>query len=188
MLIMMVITLFMVSYPCQAQAKPVAGTAADINYAKLLWQAMITAKLTGPNATKLIPFYGGAKPHGTILELTSQLLTINNHQGLVVVKKNYHGKQINEQKVSQNRAAYLKAYTVMYQREAGYDPDNNNWFWVKYKADGSLFIKKTRLQQVALAGRLFKGKNWQESTGCIYCHAAAGGGDYLFYDLKKFTP
>ena len=26
----------------------------------------------------------------------------------------------------------------MLQREAGYDDDNDNWFWVKYAPDGSV--------------------------------------------------
>jgi hypothetical protein len=59
------------------------------------------------------------------------------------------------------------------QREVGYDPDNNDWFWVKYGPDGTVDENDAG---VALAGRVAKGA----STGCIACHANAAAGDYLF--------
>jgi hypothetical protein len=61
----------------------------------------------------------------------------------------------------------------MYQREAGYDADNQNWFWAKYKPDGSLHKNPKGMQ---LAGRVAKGK----PKGCISCHKVAPGGDYIF--------
>ena len=41
-------------------------------------------------------------------------------------------------KVINNPQKWLKATTVMYQKKAGYDPQYQDWFWVKYKPDGSL--------------------------------------------------
>jgi hypothetical protein len=55
---------------------------------------------------------------------------------------------------------YLGAITVMYQRKEGYDPENNNWFWAKYKPDGSL---DKNPKGMALAGRVAKGM----PQGCI---------------------
>ena len=81
----------------------------------------------------------------------------------------------------QNRAKHLSSYTVMFQRETGYDNDNQNWFWAKYKPDGTLFAKKIGEKQVKVAGRFLKGKDQADNRGCIYCHASAGGGDYIFY-------
>ncbi len=54
----------------------------------------------------------------------------------------------------------LGAVTVMY-RVKGYDSDAGDWFWAKYKADGS--IEK-------------EGK----VAGCIGCHTAAIGNDWIF--------
>lgn len=54
----------------------------------------------------------------------------------------------------------LDAVTVMYKSE-GYDPEAGDWFWLKYAADGT--IQK-------------EGK----VAGCIGCHAAVKGNDWLF--------
>ncbi|KPP84625.1 MAG: hypothetical protein HLUCCO07_05865 [Rhodobacteraceae bacterium HLUCCO07] len=63
------------------------------------------------------------------------------------------------------------AHTVMFRREAGYDPDNADWFWVKYLPDGSLDKNPSG---TPLAGRVGKGMD----EGCIACHA--GVEDYVF--------
>jgi hypothetical protein len=34
--------------------------------------------------------------------------------------------------------AHVAAYTVMFRRNMGYDPEDGNWFWIKYPPDGSL--------------------------------------------------
>jgi hypothetical protein len=64
----------------------------------------------------------------------------------------------------------------MYKRESGYDPDNQNWFWAKYTPGGGLHVKEAKGMKIKLAGRVAKGK----SEGCISCHRAAGGGDYVY--------
>jgi hypothetical protein len=69
-------------------------------------------------------------------------------------------------------AKYLKAVTVMLKRP-GYDPETMDWFWAKYKADGSL---DTNPAGMMLAGKVAKGK----PKGCIACHTAAPGGDMMF--------
>jgi hypothetical protein len=61
----------------------------------------------------------------------------------------------------------------MFKRETGYDADNQDWFWVKYKANGELHTNDKGMQ---LAGRVAKGK----PKGCIACHTAAPGGDYIY--------
>ncbi len=66
---------------------------------------------------------------------------------------------------------HLGAITVMFRREAGYDEDNQNWFWVKYLPDGSL---DKNAKGMALAGMVAKGAD----VGCIACHS--GDEDYLF--------
>ena len=53
-----------------------------------------------------------------------------------------------------------------------YDAENADWFWVKYKADGSLDVNP---KGALLAGRVVKGGD----KGCIACHKGAGP-DMLF--------
>jgi len=73
----------------------------------------------------------------------------------------------------------------MFEREAGYDADNQNWFWVKYKPGGGLDARQLGGKQVPLAGRIAKGNTVEENGGCIYCHSSAGGRDYIFYPSVK---
>lgn len=168
-----------------AAAGPAFGLADDVTYAATLWRAMVTARLVGPDEKKQEPFFGGAKPHGEILEIAYQNLEVDGHTGFIVVKKNYDGAGVSEEAVARDRASFLTSITVMFEREAGYDPDNQNWFWVKYKPGGSLDTKEVEGAAVALAGRIAKGKPGEENRGCIYCHSSAGGRDYIFYPRVK---
>jgi hypothetical protein len=161
------------------------GSTSDVSYAKKLWQVMVNTRLVGPDAKPLKPFFGGAKPHGIILEIVSQQLRVEAHTGFIVVKKNYDGEGVTEASVANNRAKYLSSITIMYQREVGYDLDNQNWFWVKYKPDGSLFTANFKDMPVGMAGRILKGETREQNGGCIYCHSSAGGSDYIFYPNIK---
>ncbi len=155
--------------------------SSDVQYAQKLWMSMERTKIVGPSAVREKPFFGGAKPHGMILELAYKTIDVGGHRGFVVVKKNYDGSGVTVDRVIADRKKYLASMTVMYRREAGYDEDNQNWFWVKYHPDGSIFQKMINGSKFYLAGRLMKGKTPDENGGCIYCHASAGGGDYVFY-------
>ena len=148
------------------------GTAMDTDYAQQLWQALNKAKLAGNGAIETVP-YKGQPPHGAVLETFNSHLSVAGHNGVVYVKRNYGGKDITRSRVVNNRGKYLKAITVMFKREKGYDPENKDWFWAKYKPDGSLHSNP---KGMLLAGRVAKGMN----MGCIACHRAAPGGDYLF--------
>jgi len=63
--------------------------------------------------------------------------------------------------------------------EKGYDPDDKDWFWVKYAPDGTVL---TNPKGMKLAGRVAKGMD----KGCIACHAGAPGGDMVF-NHDKFS-
>jgi len=117
----------------------------------------------------------------TALNDTANAADIVDHSGFLVLKRNYNGKGVSIATVRQNRKKHLTSITVMYQREPGYDEDNLNLFWAKYKPDGSLFSKSMQGQTLQLAGRLIKGKTSEDNKGCLYCHSSAGGGDYIFY-------
>jgi hypothetical protein len=164
---------------------PPFGTNEDITYAGKIWSTMEIERLVGENEARLKPFFGGAKPHGMVLELVYKNITVNNHDGFIVVKKNYDGMDVTVESVKNNRAKYLSSITIMYQRESGYDKDNRNWFWAKYTPGGGLFQKKIEGKIIQMAGRIWKGKTIDQNKGCLYCHRSAGGGDYIFYPEIK---
>lgn len=165
------------------------GSPAEVAYAGRLWSALQGVRMVGPESRPAEPFYGGAKPHGEYLELHWGDVTVDGHTGFVVVKKNYDGAGVSETAVARDRARFLSSITVMFRRAAGYDADNQDWFWVKYGPGGALFSKTVGTRDVALAGRIAKGKAPESNTGCIYCHASAGGRDYIFYpQIKRPRP
>ena len=147
------------------------GGEDDVNYAKQLWNSMSSASYVGDNSIMSTP-YTGQHPHGAVLDTIEGPVLMGNKLHHVIIKRNYGGEGVSKMAVANNPAKYLKAVTVMLKRE-GYDPENNDWFWVKYKADGSLDKNPKGMQ---LAGRVAKGM----PVGCIACHKAATGGDMIF--------
>jgi hypothetical protein len=163
------IAMAMLGTPALAQDAPF-GTDADAEYAALLWDVMIQAKLAGDGAVQTVPYDGGA-PHGMMLETFYSTATINGHTGDLVIKRNYGPEGVDADAIMMDPAKHLGAVTVMFRREAGYDDDNQNWFWVKYLPDGTL---DKNPKGMMLAGRVAKGAE----AGCIACHS--GVDDYLF--------
>jgi len=155
-----------------SQAAPPFGGKDSQAYAAKLWAAMTQARLVGAKALHTTP-YEGQDPHGVILETIDTTLAVGGHTGAVIVKRNYGPKGVTKEQVSNNPGKHLKAVTVMFKRKKGYDKDNANYFWAKYNADGSL---QKNPKKMALAGRVAKGMD----AGCIACHLAAPGGDYVF--------
>ena len=159
------------SLPMIALAAPF-GNEADISDAKDVWKASLDAGFVGESAIVTRP-YKGMPPHGLILELLEKDVNINGKKGALVVKKNYGGNGLTINDVIGDPQKYLKSVTVMFKREAGYDEENKNWFYAKYASDGSL-LKNPK--DMKLAGRVAKGA----PTGCISCHKAASGGDFIY--------
>jgi len=154
-----------------AQDAPFGGED-DIAYAGLLWEVMEDARLVGDNALYGYP-YAGIEPHGFLLETFYEEATVDGHTGTLVVKRNFGPEGVETDTVIGDPDGSLAAVTIMFQREAGYDEENQNWYWVKYLPDGSLDQNPAGMQ---LAGRVGKGAD----QGCIACHVGAGGDDYLF--------
>ncbi|MFQ5932221.1 MAG: cytochrome P460 family protein [Nitrospiraceae bacterium] len=130
----------------------------DAEMAKELWRKLEAAQYRDNWAT--VPgkgtFYRGQIPHGLLL---STYLNPEAERGMtskrgrtpdnsIIVKENYAPDKT------------LLALTVMY-KEAGYDPEHNDWFWAKYGPDG----------EIQVAG---KGK------GCITCHGSVRSNDFIF--------
>ena len=146
------------------------GNTADTTYADILWQDLNKYNLNSTPAT----LYVGGPPHGKVREVLEG--NINGRR--VIVKRNYGGEGVSVEAVKENRAKYLKAITVMAKQETGYDPDNHNWFWAKYKPDGRLHKNP---KGMLLAGRVAKGMD----KGCIACHKSASGSDMVFVHNKE---
>ena len=146
------------------------GTDHDTEYANLLWAVMNASNLAGPNSIQTYP-YEGIAPHGMMLQTFYTTATINGHTGDLIVKRNYGPEGVTEDEVLMDPAKHLGAITVMFRREAGYDDDNQDWFWAKFLPDGSLDKNAGGME---LAGRVAKGAD----VGCIACHS--GVDDYVF--------
>jgi hypothetical protein len=152
------------------------GGKEDVAFAKQLWSTLQAAKLAGPNRINVEPFVGN-EPHGAIQQVLSTKVTIDKRSAKVIVKVNHGGKGATVDTVYANPNKYLGAYTVMFKKPDGYDPENKNWFWAKYMPNGEI-IKNPK--GMLLAGRVAKGMD----EGCIACHTVVGG-DNLEVLLKE---
>ncbi|WP_022661266.1 cytochrome P460 family protein [Paucidesulfovibrio longus] len=63
-------------------------------------------------------------------------------------------------KENYDEAKTLKAITVMY-KVKGFNPEAGDWFWAKFAPDGTVQASGT-------------------PGGCIGCHSAVAGNDYIF--------
>lgn len=133
------------------------GTSEDVAYGDKLWKQL---EERGYNSTPSV-VYEGTTPHGQVVEVLEGKIDGKT----VLVKRNYRGENLTVADVIQDRAKYLKAITVMKKREEGYDPENQNWFYAKYKADGSYFKK---MGMIPVVGRVAKGI---DNKNCISCHS-----------------
>ena len=146
------------------------GTDADAQYADRLWSIMQDLNLVGDDMVRSFP-YEGIAPHGMMLETFYTTATVGDHSGDLIVKRNSGPEGVSVDEVLADPSKHLGAVTVMFRREAGYDADNLDWFWVKYLADGTLDKNPKGMR---LAGRVAKGAD----VGCIACHS--GEDDYVF--------
>ena len=148
---------------------PYFGGDADVAFAKALWHSLSAGQLVGATAINVYPFNGN-QPHGAIQQVTDSTVTVNGQTGRVIVKRNHGGEGADIKSVYANPERHLKAVTVMFKREAGYDSENLDWFWAKYTPAGEI---DKNPKAALLAGRVGKGG----SAGCIACHKALGGED-----------
>lgn len=153
-------------------ASSVALAGEDkVGYAGKLWGELEKNGMVGADSLMSTP-YQGVHPHGAILDTIERKVTVGNNTGVAIVKRNYGGKGVSKSEVANNPGKWLKAVTVMYKR-SGYDPEDKDWFWVKYSPKGEV-LKNPK--GMPLAGMVGKGAN----AGCIACHKAAPGGDFVF--------
>lgn len=158
--------------PVSTGPMPDFGGDDSVAYAGTLWRRLVERNLAGPGALSAKP-YEGTHPHGIVLVSYETPLKMGAHTGVVVVKNNYGGEGVSVSAVADDPDRYLESVTVMFKREPGYDVDNKDWFWAKFKPEGNVDVNSGG---VPLAGRVAKGK----PEGCIACHKLAPGADYVF--------
>lgn len=141
------------------------GGSLEVAYSKLLWEKM---EAIGLNSTPANLYIGGP-PHGAVREVLEGKIDGKR----IIVKRNYGGEGVALDTVAKDRAKYLKAVTIMIKMPEGYDKKNNDWYWVKYKADGTLH---TTPKGDKIAGKF---------PGCISCHNSASGADLVFKHNKE---
>lgn len=111
------------------------------------------------------PYYQGTQPHGALLSTYLNQQAMEGLEamrdrgepdlpfGSIIVKENYMPDST------------LAAVTVMYKVEM-YDPEHNDWWWMKRLADGT----------VEASGRV---------ESCIQCHQQAQDFDYLMTAMSQ---
>lgn len=159
---------------------PPFGGPEDVTFAKKLWTQLEAERFVGENALRATTYEGGTPPHSETLITLQGTVTIDGHTGLAFVKKNFRDGEAaaTEEQVFADPDKYLAMYTVMYRREAGFDPDNQNWFWVIYMADGSIRKAPNGME---LAGKIAAGMTLEQMpANCIACHKLADGDDYVY--------
>lgn len=152
-----------------ADNSPFFGGNSDVIFAQALWTSMDNNNLVGDDAINVYPFKGN-QPHGAIQQVLDTDIEVNGRTSRVIVKRNHGGKDISVKSVYSDPVSNLKAVTVMFKREAGYDRENLDWFWVKYTPAGKV---DKNPKGAKLAGRIGK----DGSGGCLVCHKAIGGSD-----------
>ncbi len=161
------LTLLAVATFALAQERPGFGSDEDVAFAEKLWAVMAEQKLVGPDAIVSYP-YKGTSAHGQVLQYLESRVSIDGQAGTVIVKRNHRGEGLTVETVINEPTAYLDAMGVMFRREAGYDTEHANWFWVKFFPDGKV---ATTPQGVGMAG---------QTKPCIACHTPAAGEDFVF--------
>ena len=149
--------------------EPVFGTTEDVVFAEALLPTL-EDHADWPMQSDVTV---GGSPHGAYVRLYYNTVQVDGENYHVIVKDNYGGEGATVDSVTADPESFFGAMTVMVQREPGYDPENEDWFYAKYLPDGSLDANPAGLP---LAGRVGKGAE----AGCIPCHQDADDGDFLF--------
>ena len=152
--------------PSKVSGGPPFGGPEDVKDSEQLWKVLTDTLLVGNQSITAMPYEGSV--HKTILITLESTVRVGGHTGMVIVKKMYQGPEVSVQKVFDDPTKNLKIVAVMYKREKGYDPDNQDWFYTKYNPDGTPQKNK---KGVLMTGRAAK---------CIGCHQSAAGDDYVY--------
>jgi hypothetical protein len=127
-----------------------------------------------PFAGRSDGYYKGQSPHGAFVKVIANKVARQNPKqlpyGSILIKENYGAD-----------SRTLMAITVMYRTRGAngqpWDPQNRDWYYVKYTPSGQVAFSPPEMGSKRLAGRV---------QSCIDCHSGAGSKDYVFLndDLK----
>jgi len=99
-----------------------------------------------------------AAPHGPMARIFINAQVENAMDGGTLPLPD--GSIIVKENLGQSTSEKAEAWTIMW-KVAGFDADNNDWFWANITPDG----------EVGAEGRI---------DGCISCHSGAQTNDYVF--------
>jgi len=140
------------------------GSAEDIKLAQELWKEIADYRKWDRFPGKegdAQGFVSSAAPHGMFARIFVNQKNALREDGSIIIKENYGEKD----------ETRLMALTVM-KKIKGFNPDESDWFWVKYTAQGDIDKNEMGL---SMAGKIGKGM----SSGCIPCHSQAKDRDYI---------
>lgn len=104
------------------------------------------------------------RPHGAFVKTYMNRIAAGNtaklRHGSVIIKENFSPDK------------KLAAITLMH-RSKGFNPDANDWYWIKYNPDGTTAMMDSPMGKMAIGGK---------AKGCIECHSGADGDDYAFFN------
>ncbi|MEO1270254.1 MAG: hypothetical protein AAFX99_19370, partial [Myxococcota bacterium] len=143
---------------------PPFGSAEDVAQAEAIWGEIDETYSGWALFPGTFENWPSAAPHGerANIYVSTEFLSdpADPPADATIVKENLDGE------------GEIAAWTIM-RKIDGFNPDEDDWFWMKLLPDGSLDVNGAG---VPLAGAVGKGGD----MGCIPCHAGAGGDDFLF--------
>lgn len=143
-------------------APPPFGGAEDVMHANELLTAAGDYASSWGNFTGFGGFQDSNAPHGPTVRIfindVAEADQANLPNGSILIKENFDAADVDT----------LTSITVMERRD-GYNADAGDWFWAKFKPDGTLDTTPDGATQ--LAGPIGR---------CIECHKTATGDDYVF--------
>ena len=102
------------------------------------------------------------EPHGDFVQMFANKIATDKPDtlpyGSILVTENY------------DKDKKLIDITVMY-RSKGADPQHGDWYWLKYRPDGSIARTSEKEGKKAIAGKV---------ASCIDCHSKAGTKDLVY--------
>ena len=145
-----------------AMPEPTFGFAADVTRATTLMTTAGDYVNDWGNFTDFAGFQDSNAPHGPTVRVYINDTAAANEAtlavGSVIIKQNFDAADVN----------MMSSITVM-EKVAGFNPEAGDWFWAKFKPDGTTLMETPTM--VKLAGKV---------TPCIGCHGDALGGDFVF--------
>ena len=138
------------------------------SYDQRLWKYLKSSRYENwaPVPGKTGAAYAGESPHGAFVKMYLNRRAVGNPktlpEGSLIIKENFgpDGKT-------------LMAITAMVKAK-GYNPSGGDWYWVKFRPNGTVDQKILPTgAAVTLSGK---------PKGCIECHSDADGGDFLFFN------